>query len=139
MPLKTQQDDAPVLNLTPMIDILFLLIIFFMVGSKFTEMERSVDLDVPQVSDVGALTSAPEMKVINVFNDGRVMLGTREIELADLKTELAASLAEYQDLGVLVRGDSEVPFQQVATVLTTVRQAGIAEMAISVRLTNQRR
>lgn len=139
MPLKTQQDDAPALNLTPMIDILFLLIIFFMVGSKFTEMERSVDLDVPQVSDVGALTSAPQMKVINVFNDGRVMLGTREIQLADLKTELAASLAEYQDLGVLVRGDSEVPFQQVATVLTTVRQAGIAEMAISVRLTNERR
>lgn len=139
MPLKTQQDDAPALNLTPMIDILFLLIIFFMVGSKFTEMERSVDLDVPQVSDVGALTAAPEMKVINVFQDGRVMLGTREIALPDLKTELAASLAEYQDLGVLVRGDSEVPFQQVATVLTTVRQAGIAEMAISVRLTNERR
>lgn len=139
MPLKTHSEEAPSLNLTPMIDILFLLIIFFMVGSKFTEMERAVDLDVPQVSDLGALTAAPEKKVINIFRDGRVMLGTREISLTDLQTELAASQAEYQDLGVLVRGDSDVPFQQVATVLTTVRQAGIAEMAISVRMTNERR
>lgn len=139
MPLKTHSEEAPSLNLTPMIDILFLLIIFFMVGAKFTEMERAVDLDVPQVSDLGALTAAPEKKVINIFHDGRVMLGTREISLTDLQTELAASHAEYQDLGVLVRGDSDVPFQQVATVLTTVRQAGIAEMAISVRMTNERR
>lgn len=139
MPLKTHHEDAPTLNLTPMIDILFLLIIFFMVGSKFTEMEKAVDLDVPQVTDMGALTAAPEKKVINIFRDGRVMLGTREVDLGDLQAELAASLAEYQDLGVLVRGDSDVPFQQVATVLTTVRQAGIAEMAISVRLTNERR
>ena len=139
MPLKTHHEDAPTLNLTPMIDILFLLIIFFMFGSKFTEMEKAVDLDVPQVTDMGALTAAPEKKVINIFRDGRVMLGTREVDLGDLQTELAASLAEYQDLGVLVRGDSDVPFQQVATVLTTVRQAGIAEMAISVRLTNERR
>ncbi|RCS44621.1 biopolymer transporter ExbD [Bremerella cremea] len=139
MPLKTHHEDAPTLNLTPMIDILFLLIIFFMVGSKFTEIEKAVDLDVPQVSDMGALTAAPEKKVINIFRDGRVMLGTREVDLSDLQAELTASLAEYQDLGVLVRGDSDVPFQQVATVLTTVRQAGIAEMAISVRLTNERR
>ena len=139
MPLKTHHEEAPALNLTPMIDILFLLIIFFMVGSKFTEIEKSVDLDVPQVSDMGALTTAPEKKVINIFRDGRVMLGTREVDLTDLQAELAASLAEYQDLGVLVRGDSDVPFQQVATVLTTVRQAGLAEMAISVRLSNERR
>lgn len=139
MPLKTHHEEAPMLNLTPMIDILFLLIIFFMVGSKFTEMESAVDLDVPQVNDLGALTAAPEKKVINVFRDGRVMLGTKEVNLDDLKAELTASHAQYQELGVLVRGDRDVPFQQVATVLTTVRQAGIAEMAISVRLSNQKR
>ncbi len=139
MPLKIHQEEAPGLNLTPMIDILFLLIIFFMVGSKFTEMERSLDVDVPQVSDLGALTAAPEKKVINIFSDGRILLGTQEVSLPQLQSELAASQAEYRDLGVLVRGDSDVPFQQVASVLTTVRQAGIAEMAISVRLANQQR
>ena len=53
MPLKTHQDEQPTLNLTPMIDIVFLLIIFFMVGTKFAEMERTVQLEVPKVGDLG--------------------------------------------------------------------------------------
>jgi biopolymer transport protein ExbD len=53
MPLKTHVDEQPTLNLTPMIDIVFLLIIFFMVGTKFTELERKMALEVPQVGDAG--------------------------------------------------------------------------------------
>src|SRR5690606_15367471 len=49
MPLKTHQDDMPAVNLTPMIDIVFQLIIFFMVGARFTELEKKVDLSVPEV------------------------------------------------------------------------------------------
>ena len=47
MPLRTHQDEAPAINLTPMIDIVFNLIIFFMVGARFTELEKKVDLAVP--------------------------------------------------------------------------------------------
>ena len=49
MPLKTHQDEMPAINLTPMIDIVFNLIIFFMVSTRFTEIERKVDLSVPEV------------------------------------------------------------------------------------------
>jgi hypothetical protein len=44
VPLKTHKDDLPAINLTPMIDIVFNLIIFFMVSTRFTELERKVDL-----------------------------------------------------------------------------------------------
>ena len=54
MPLKTHQDEQPTLNLTPMIDIVFLLIIFFMVGTKFAEWENNLALKVPQVKETGA-------------------------------------------------------------------------------------
>ena len=55
MPLKTTRDDEMVsINLTPMIDIVFQLIIFFMAGTKFTELERSIGLQVPQVNNAGA-------------------------------------------------------------------------------------
>src|SRR5690242_20795133 len=54
MPLKIQQhDEMPTLNLTSMIDVLFLLIIFFMVATKFDEMERNIEVDVPQVAQAG--------------------------------------------------------------------------------------
>ncbi|PHS01306.1 MAG: biopolymer transporter ExbD [Blastopirellula sp.] len=134
MPLKTHLDETPTLNLTPMIDIVFLLIIFFMVGTKFTENEKQIGLDVPEVNDVGALTSAPEKMLVNLFKDGRITLDRQEVNLEQLHLQLTQAKAEYQDLGVLVRGDADIPFQNVATVLNTCRQAGISEMGISVRL-----
>jgi biopolymer transport protein ExbD len=48
MPLKTNLDEQPSINLTPMIDIVFLLIIFFMVGTKFVEMERKIAVQGPR-------------------------------------------------------------------------------------------
>ena len=54
MPLKIQHhDDMPALNLTSMIDVLFLLIIFFMVATKFDEMERNIQVAVPEVAQAG--------------------------------------------------------------------------------------
>ena len=69
MPIRTSAvDDVPVLNLTSMIDVLLLLLVFFMVGTKFTETERKIGLKVPQVAGGGALSSAPEKKVVNVVS-----------------------------------------------------------------------
>ena len=134
MPLKTHLDEQPTLNLTPMIDIVFLLIIFFMVGTKFSELERKISLHVPQVSDAGTLTDAPEKKVINVHRDGRITLDRQVVTSDELTRRLAAARHEYQGLGVLIRGDADGPFQNVATALNACRQAGISELGISVRL-----
>ena len=134
MPLKTHLDERPSLNMTPMIDIVFLLIIFFMVGTKFTELERKIGLQVPEVSETSALTAAPEKKVINVHRDGQITLDRQFVTLEQLHTYLVSARREYQDLGVLIRGDAQGPFQNVASVLSACRQAGISEMGISVRL-----
>ena len=134
MPLKTTMDEQPSVNLTPMIDIVFLLIIFFMVGTKFTELERRMNLTVPQVSDAATLTPAPSKRVVNVYRDGSVTLDRQPVSLEQLRRQLAAARTEYSELGVLVRGDAEGPFQNVATVLGVCRSAGVADMGISVRL-----
>ena len=134
MPLQTESLEEPSLNLTPMIDIVFLLIIFFMVGTKFAEMERTVQLEVPKVGDLGALSSAPEKRVINVYNDGSIVVDRRSITLEQLRAELKSATAQYPELGIVVRGDGAGPFQNVASVLTACRQAGIDDMGISVRL-----
>ena len=106
MPLKTTQDDQLQLNLTPMIDVLFLLIIFFMVGTKFTELERKIKLEVPQVSDVSALTAAPEKRVVNVYRDGSITFDRAIVSLAELQEALQLARGEYQGLSVLIRGDA---------------------------------
>ncbi|MBI2827053.1 MAG: biopolymer transporter ExbD [Planctomycetia bacterium] len=134
MALKTQVEEQPGMNLTSMIDVLFLLIIFFMVATKFTELERKIGLELPRVSDHGALTSAPEKKVVNVYRDGEVTLDGRAVSLAELAALLSGARRQYADLGVLVRGDGEGQFQRVAEVLNACKRAGIAELAISVKV-----
>ena len=123
----------PSVNLTPMIDIVFLLIIFFMVGTKFTESERKIGLQVPQVNNAGALTTAPEKKVISVYRDGTITLDHQEVTTEELTQLLQVARNEYSDLGVLVRGDADGRLQIVARVLNACKQAGISKMGISVR------
>jgi biopolymer transport protein ExbD len=139
MPLKTHQDETPSLNLTPMIDILFLLIIFFMVGTKFAEWESKLTLKVPQVKQVGALAPAPEKRVVNVYQDGRISLDREFVTVDELTGRLRTVREQYSGIGVVVRGDAEGAFQNVATVLGACREAGITDMGISVRLAHKNR
>lgn len=137
MPLKTHNDEQPTLNLTPMIDIVFLLIIFFMLGTKFTELseaEKKIPLKVPEVAAGATMTPAPERRVISVYRDGRIALDREEMSLSELVAELTQAREEYSDLGVIVRGDAEGTFQNVASVLSACRKAGVSDMGISVRL-----
>ncbi len=137
MPLKTHHDDLPSLNLTPMIDIVFLLIIFFMVGTTFSQMDAHIDLQIPEVSDSGTLTAPPERRVVEVHRDGRITLDDQVIRLDELVRHLAYARSQYADLGVLVRGDARGAFQGVAEVLHACKQAGIRELGISVRPTTE--
>ena len=137
MPLKTHQDDPPAINLTPMIDVVFNLIIFFMVGTTFTEWESNLALKVPQVKQTGALAPGPEKRVINVYRDGRIALDREFVSLEELSQRLATVKQQYSGIGVVVRGDAEGAFQHVASVLGACRDAGISDMGISVRLAHR--
>lgn len=133
MPLKTQIDDTPVMNLTSMIDVLFLLIIFFMVATKFDEFERNIDVAVPQVADAGDASPPQQTLAVNVFADGHVELDGRSVALDELTQRLAAARG-LGDPSVVIRGDAACPFQHVAAALAACRQANISELGISVRL-----
>ena len=137
MPLKTSRDEQPSINLTPMIDIVFLLIIFFMVGTKFSELneaERQINLDLPRVADAGPLTDAPRKREINVFADGSLTLDGQPVTLKELATRLARAKREYPSLGVIVRGDATSYYQNVADVLATCGQVEVVDLQVAVRV-----
>ncbi len=132
MPLKTHQDDMPAINLTPMIDIVFNLIIFFMVSTRFTEIERKVNLSVPEVGGAASLSKAPAERVINIYREGTISLDGQTVTLTELRARLAAVRRQNPDAEVTVRGDGLTHYQNVAAVMTACRQAGISEMGIAV-------
>lgn len=135
MPLKIHRDEQTSINLTPMIDIVFLLIIFFMVGSRFSEIqqtERDIALRVPQVQSAQALTHTPGKRIINVYSDGQITLDQKSVTLPELENQLATARQQYQKLGVVVRGDRESQFDQVAQVIATCERVKIRDLNIAV-------
>jgi biopolymer transport protein ExbD len=134
MPLKLSNDEMPTLNLTAMIDVLFLLIIFFVVGTRFVEEERSIEIKVPQVTGGGALSDAPAKKLVNVYQDGQITLDGKVVTMEELTERLAFARRQYKGLGVTVRGDGSGKFQTIASVLNACKQAGVSELSISVLL-----
>ncbi len=133
MPLKTHIDEQPTLNLTPMIDVTFLIIIFFLVGSKIADQEEEMEISVPQVTAAAhALTAAPEKRIVNVDRQGTITLDQQVVTLEQLQQQLASDKSQYEELGVLVRGDGQVSYQPVVTVLSAVRAAGIKNLSIAV-------
>lgn len=134
MPLKTQQDEQPSLNLTPMIDVVFLLIIFFMVATSFAEMERDIELELPEVAAAKAMTAAPKQRVVSVQSEGQIRLDGEEVSLAELTRKLSAAKAEYPELSVVIRGDAVCAFQHVAASLAACKEAKISDLGITVRV-----
>jgi biopolymer transport protein ExbD len=139
MPLKLHHDEQPTLNLTAMLDIMFLLLIFFVLNTRFLDDERQINLQVPQVNGQNKLAAAEQQKTINVYRDGSIRLDGAAVTLRDLTARLAAAQRQTKHLGVLVRGDGHGELQQVADVLTACKQAGVNDLAVSVRLTESRK
>ena len=134
MPLKLQHDEMPALNLTSMIDVLFLLIIFFMVATKFDEMERNIEVAVPQVAAAGEDLPPPQPLTVTVTADGRLDLDGKAVTETELSSRLAAARTPLTEPTVVIHGDAKCAFQHVAAALGACRQAGITELGITVRI-----
>jgi biopolymer transport protein ExbD len=135
MLLKHSSDDElPVINLTPMLDVVFNLMVFFMVGTTFSEPDHAIEVNVPQVSAAAPLVAPPSRRVIYITRTGAVWLDNQETTLDHVAGELARACREYPELGVTVKGDAESQLQIVADTLAVVAKAGVRDTSISVRL-----
>ena len=134
MPLKTHADEQPTLNLTPMIDVVFLLIIFFMVATRFSDLEQNIELELPEVASDRLDRPPPQPRTVVVFADGHVELDSRTVTLDELKGSLAAQQQTDPNTSVVVRGDASCEFQHIASAMAACRDAGISELGIAVRM-----
>jgi biopolymer transport protein ExbD len=114
------------INLTPMLDVVFLLLIFFLAATTFAREEVELDLRLPQAQSGQQGKGNP--LVINVFADGRLSVGGREVTMEALKQKLAAAVARDADQSVLVRGDENSRFGIELSVLDACRVAKIKKL-----------
>ena len=131
MPLKTEPLEEPALNLTSMLDVVMLLIIFFMVGTKFSEEERQTSIQVPTVSDNLAMSGQPDEIVVNVTLDGKISVRNESHSLDSLKVMLEGARDTFPGQAVVIRGDGRSDLQSVADVLSTCTSAGIRKVSLA--------
>jgi len=115
------------INVTPLMDLAWVLLIVFIIMATATVQGISVSL--PRASAAPSL-SHPHTKAVTVTADGRIFLDTSPVSLPELETRLRELYAANPELPVVVRGDAGVRYEQVVQVLDAVRKIGIHNVGL---------
>jgi biopolymer transport protein ExbD len=133
MPLKPRfhESEDPAPSLTPMIDVVLVLTIFFMCATRFSGDERQFDVELPSVSAAPPVTAVgPDL--LEISAEGDVSFGGETMPLGELSSRLAERQAGRPEMNVLIRGDRAVSHGTMAEVYEACRLAGIRHVGISV-------
>jgi len=131
MRIRRRNDESmELISLTSLIDVMFILIIFFLATTTFYQEERDLKVNLPDASDGQTLSSETSVLVINVREDGSYLLGTQSVTLPALHQALIQRLKEKPEQKVLVRGDERSLHGHVAAAVLTCKRAGIQEANI---------
>ena len=125
-------DDEPDINLVPLIDVILILIIFFVVTTTF-DSRSMLRLELPRATGEPAADSATALSVL-VNADGRYFIGEQEVlrdDIESLKATLAEVAGNDRDRPVLLRADARTPHQAVVTALDAVGQLGFTHVSIA--------
>jgi biopolymer transport protein ExbD len=118
--------------MTPMIDVVFLLIIYFMVGTKFTDPENQLQLNLPRVQGNAATDPATPRRWINVYRNGTLTIDGQAVSLPQLQQTLRSDRSLNPQMGVVVRGDGQVTHQWMMQVMNAVSESGIDAVRMAV-------
>ncbi|HVX63953.1 MAG TPA: biopolymer transporter ExbD [Pirellulales bacterium] len=133
MPVAIKKSNAlGRLNLTPMIDVVFLLLIFFLVATKFEEQERELNVELPQASEAMPLTAKPKELFVNIDREGRyVVNGQQQNDAALLGTLLQAAASNPGRQTVIIRADKRCVWQFVVNVMNLCNKARIRDYRVT--------
>lgn len=133
MPVKIRKGDAlGGLNMTPIIDIVFNLLIFFLVASKFEENERALEVVLPQASEAMPLTEKPAELFLNISATGQFVIEKEFLTEAQLVARLKQAAANNPGRQtVIIRCDERCPFKAPAAAMNACNQAGIHDYRVA--------
>ena len=122
---RTQTSLADI-NVTPLVDVVLVLLIIFMVTAPV--LQSGIEVSVPHTKTVNEITE--ERLVITIDRQQKVFLGNDPININQIGAQLRQKIRDPEGQSVFVRADEDVPFGAFATVMDAVKQAGITNVSI---------
>ncbi|MDH3980782.1 MAG: biopolymer transporter ExbD [Gammaproteobacteria bacterium] len=132
MNLQPGGEDEPDINLTPLIDVVFLLLIFFMVSTTFEHQSR-IKIELPEATAEQVKQEEEALEII-IDTQGRYFINERQVinsELKTLKTAISKALGDHESMPVTIRADANTPHQAVIRALDATSQLGLTRISLA--------
>jgi len=130
--LRQSSGDDPEVNLTPLIDVVFILLIFFMVSTTF-QKESEINIELPEASGEPLEERKDQLEII-IDADGHYFIDEQQVvntELVTLKKAIQKFLGEQRDLPVVIRADRTTPYEAVIRAMDATAQLGLVNMSLA--------
>ena len=125
--IPTQNANDEKVDMAPMIDMVFLLLIFFMVSSHMNQMER-IDIDMPIAAHSKVAKDMNNRRTISIDKDGKIFLGTVEANLETVRKIVADEQKKIKDLKIYLRADRNINHKYVREVMAECAAGGAGEI-----------
>ena len=122
---RSSRSHAPQLALTSMLDVIFLLLCFFVTVSVFSPWESEITIKLPSASTAEEPDRLPGEIIVNLDKGGKVTVNGKTLELKDLEARLAKVSKFYPDQAVIIRADKDVRYELLVGVIDTCRAANV--------------
>jgi biopolymer transport protein ExbD len=131
--MQLQDDNAPYdqVNITPMVDLVFVLLVIFIL--MCTASVQGMKVNLPKASTNTPSLAKPKTKSITVNNEGKIFLDTVPVTLQELEQRLTAHKASNPDFPAVIRGDSLTQYQGVMDVLDVLGRLGLSQVGLATK------
>ena len=132
MNLRRSRSDEPDVNLTPLIDVVFILLLFFMVSTTF-QRESEINIELPEAS-AEPVEERDETLEIVIDAEGHYFIDEQQVvntELETLKQAIEKFLGARSEIPVVIRADRQTPYESVVRAMDATAQLGLLQMSLA--------
>lgn len=126
---KNYQKESPQFMIIPMIDIIFFLLVFFMMNSMETVTQKALDVRLPQAKTASAATTMP--LIVTLDEKGHITRDGKPVSLEELKEQVTQAVKENPNTAVILQADERAVHGQVVAIMDILKGAGIHKLSIA--------
>jgi biopolymer transport protein ExbD len=129
--VRRKSSEGDELNLVPLIDVVLILLVFFLVATSFQRIQRELQVELPRAKSSEPAAMDVQPIYVTVDREGAVTMGDKKVSLEELPKILRESARAVRQPRVFVRGDAKTYHQNIVAVLNACQEAGLTDVSLA--------